>query len=362
MEGRKVQKVGKTTLAVSLPISWVKTNKLKQGDLLIFSREEDGSLKIRPSSIVETKPRTEEFVIDSNLCDEPKMLEKLIVANYVLGREVITIFSPKRLNEAHISEVREIVPRLLGLGIIEETSSHITLQCSLDVTKFPVHVIMRRLYIIASTMLKETIQALREESPELARAAAKMEKEADTIYWLIVRLLLSAQKDKDSATRIGQENPLHIVGNRIIASHLEKISDYSEKIAESIVNIINLKGKQEKTLNLKKIIAELIQIGDTVYEICCNSMQSLYTGDVKLATSTIETFKRKIEVEEPNISDRICQVPNKDVTCILRSTSSYLFEIADLAKDIAEVAINRILETPSKICKEQTIRTEDPAV
>src|SRR3990170_6479873 len=108
MESRKVQRVGYSTFSVSLPKNWVKDSGLKQGDLVMLLPEKDGSLKLIPSSMVGHKTQTEEFIINSDLCDEPGMLERLIVGNYTLGRDAFQVVSSTRINRAHIDEVRKI--------------------------------------------------------------------------------------------------------------------------------------------------------------------------------------------------------------------------------------------------------------
>jgi len=120
-----VQKVSYSTLSVSLPRRWVKDVELKQGDLVMFLREKDGSLKLMPSELVERKAKAEEFVVNSDLCDEPGMLERIVVGNYILGRDVITITSSSRLKSTQVEEVRRIVRRLFGIGIVEEIPNRI---------------------------------------------------------------------------------------------------------------------------------------------------------------------------------------------------------------------------------------------
>ena len=46
MEGRKIQRVGRATLAVSLPRAWVKETGIKQGDLVFCAPQKDGSLNV----------------------------------------------------------------------------------------------------------------------------------------------------------------------------------------------------------------------------------------------------------------------------------------------------------------------------
>ncbi|MFX0210531.1 MAG: PhoU domain-containing protein, partial [Candidatus Hodarchaeota archaeon] len=55
--------------------------------------------------------------------------------------------------------------------------------------------LIRRLSIIALTMVEEAIQAVVTFDSQLAKDVIYREDEANAMYWLIVRLLHTAQRD-----------------------------------------------------------------------------------------------------------------------------------------------------------------------
>ena len=343
MESRKVQRVGYSTLSVSLPKDWIKETGLKKGDLVMFLPERDGSLKLMPSALVERKAEAEEIVVNADLCNETGMLERVIVGNYILGRDTIRIVSSKRIMSAHVEEVRRIIRRLIGLGIVEETSNQIVLQCSIDPMKFKIGMLLRRLSVIAATMLSEATQALVESDPELAKDVIRREDEADMVYWLAVRLLLSAQRVRTIAKKIGLEEPLHIVGNRAILKYLELIADYTQNIAKSVIELERYKDRIEK-----RVIDELAHISELVHSMFQKAIDCLFTGNIKIANDTLE-IRRVIKIEEEQMRRALPEIPN------LRAIAWGLTGIADLGADIAAIAINRALEKPSKICSPLSI-------
>src|SRR3972149_11602576 len=225
MESRKIQRVGYSTFSVSLPKEWVENTGLKQGDLIMILTEKDGSLKLIPSGMIERKKQLEEYVINSDLCNEPGMLERLIVGNYILGRDVLKVVSSTRLSRVLVDEVRNIAHRLMGLGIVQETPEQIDLQCSIDPTRFKIDMLLRRLSVIASTIHTEAMQALTESNKELAEDAIHREDEADMMYWLALRLLLSAQRDRTIADKIGLEESSQILYYTLATRYLELIAD-----------------------------------------------------------------------------------------------------------------------------------------
>ena len=166
MEARKVQKVGYSTLIVSLPKDWVEEVGLKQGDIVSFRRESDGGITVYPGL---TKERESfRYIIDADLCDSPNLLTRIITANYLTGHDTIQIVSKKELSSRHLEEVRAVSRRLTGLGIVEQNLKSVTLQSFVDPTKFPIYGLMRRLQIILSSMLEQAVKSVVEGRVALA--------------------------------------------------------------------------------------------------------------------------------------------------------------------------------------------------
>lgn len=338
MESRKVQRVGYSTYSVSLPKDWVKESGLRQGDLVMWYPDKDGSLKLVPSNLVERKTQTEECVINSDLCTDPGMLERIIVGNYTLGLDSFSIVSSTRISRAHIDEIRRITHRLMGLGIVQETPERIDLQCSVDPTKFKLDMLMRRLVVIASTIYSEAMQALTESDRELAEDAIRREDEADMMYWLAIRLLLSAQRDRTIADKIGLEEPTHILYYALISRYLEVIADHAESIAR---RASEFKSSERKTG--RQALRNIVNLSELAHNVFLKAMDCIFTGDVDVANNVLEITK-VIGSESEKLMKELPEMP------ILRTIVLELARIADTGSGIAVIAINKALEKSSKIC------------
>jgi len=339
MESRKIQRVGYSTFSVSLPKDWVEDTGLKQGDLLMVVPEKDGSLKLIPSGLVERKTLTEEYVINSDLCNEPRMLERLIVGNYTLGRDAFRIVSSTRISSMHVEEVRQITRRLMGLGIVQETPHEIDLQCSIDPTKFKIDMLMRRLSVIASTMTTEAMQALTEANQEMAEDTIRREDEADMMYWLAIRLLLSAQRDRVIADKIGLEEPAHILYYALITRYLEMIADYAEDIARRAIEF-KTHGRERA---LKQVMSKIVNLSELAQNVFLKAMDCVFNGDIAIANNVLEITK-VIRNEHEKLMKEFPESP------FLRTVVLDITRIADNGAGIAVIAINRALEKASKIC------------
>lgn len=347
MESRKIQKVGASTLSVSLPREWVVANALRKGDLLLFETMRDGALRVAPGAAGSGRPRPEdvEWVINADLCEEPGLLARVLVGCYVIGRSALRITSKTRIKSEHLEEVRTAVARLHGLGIMTETSDEIELQCAIDPTKFPMETVMKRLYTIASTMQKEAMEALEKSDKRLAIDAMGRENEADRIYWLTLRLLLSAQTNPQVAEAIGIRDQLPIVGNRLIAKNLEHVADYADAVARSVLKLLESGSHVEPAL-----VRKFRKASDLSHGIVQDALACIFTHDIRPGNRAIET-KAKVEDLEAEIENVIAKEEDAAAAANLRAIAWSLRRIAEYGSEIAVIGINRYLERPSNICK-----------
>ncbi len=339
METRKVQKVGYSSLSVSLPSDWVKETGLKRGDTVFWDEEEGGALKLFPSKLVKAKEEVKEYICNCDLCDDPKMLERIIVGSYILGRDVFSIISSERIRSEHIEEIRGIMRKLVGLGIVEETPDRITLQCSVDPRKFQVDMLLRRLSVISLTIVKESVQALVDSDESLAKDAMKREDEADMMYLLAMRLLISAQRSKEVAEEIGLKDPLHILYYGLMLRYLELIADYAEDIARRVIILL----RRYKDQLPSWVIERIGNLNDLAHDLILKAVDCFFIGDIKIANSVLEMMSF-IELERDRLIQELPEIPT--VRCILWDIA----RIADNGAGIALKAINNALDRKTKIC------------
>jgi len=339
VDSRKVQKVGYSTLSISLPHNWVKEIGLKRGDTIFLEPEKDGSLKLFPSNLLKPKEGTEEYVCNCDLCDDPKMLERIIVGSYILGSDFFSTISSERMRSEHTEEIRGIIPKLIGLGVVEETPDSIKLQCSVDPRKFQLDMLLRRLSIITLTIVKEAIQALVDFDASLAKDALNREDEADMMYLLAMRLLVSAQRRREVAKEIGLEDPLHILYFGLMLRYLELIADYAEEIARRVIELL----QRYKDQLPKWVIERISNLNDLAHDLVLRSVDCFFIGDIKIANSLLE-MQTFVELERDRLMQELPETPH------LRLILWNITRIADNGKGIALIAINNALERKSKIC------------
>ena len=346
MESRKIQRVGAATFTVSLPREWVLRRNLRRGDELFIVEEGEG-LRLLPSPMADHGERDiAEFAIDADLCEEPGMLERVIVGNYVLGRERILIESATRIRSEHQNEIRHAVRRLMGIGIMEETANRVRLQCSLNPSNYPLDALVKRLYNLGFTMLTESVEALLTGDAALAEDALKREDDADMMYWLILRLVLSAQLDEGLIEKLGMRTRLEIPQYRVISRDLEAVADHAYDVARHVKEILDADLKVPKP-----VLKSLESLSTAIGLVYSRALGGLLSRDLKQANEAIRLSKA-IEGREEDLVRLVLKETNEVKTVVLlRTISSSMAQIAEYARSIAVIAYNRYLEKATNLCK-----------
>lgn len=363
MESRRVQRVGASTLAVSLPRDWVKTVGLKKGDIVFLTQDEDGALKVMAA-----KQRVEEpsrmIEVNADLCKDLEMLYRVLAGCYALGYDVIKVVSTSRLGKRQIETVRRVVQKMMGIGIVEEAYNQITIQCLMDVTKFPIDTLIRRLYVIASTMHREVTDALSNFDVSIAEEASRRKNEAEMMFRIIIRILDNCQEDRVMAKKMNIDDSMQILWCRLAAQYLRLTADWAEKAAKKVTKL----EKYHEIIG-EYLLKKIIEISERSYGICSKAVDSFFSNDINLASHAIENYN-EIQKAEEQLQEAICRhtylhsrsfavskyFKGKEPIepCMLAQISFIIWSIrriAELGAEIAEIAIHKALSKHTKLIK-----------
>jgi phosphate uptake regulator len=345
LEIRKVQRVGHSTLTVSLPRDWVRQVGLKQGGVVTLRLSEFGELIVTPGSEMESEEMTI-CRIDADACKDREFLSRMITGNYILGRDTIIVSSATELKAEQLAEIRDSTRRLSGLGIVEQTPKETVIQCFLDPSKFTVTGLLTRLHKVAVSMLETAMQALMDRKFSLALEVLELENEADRLYWLILRQIFRAISKIPLSRHVGIESATHAVGYRAVSKYLEEMADCSESIANLVLSMAD-----ENCHEYSSVIDEVCKFGAETIAISKSGMDSLSMLDVVMANEIVARSKHAEEMEKEVIELVVSSVQERKLALALRGIVWNLAEISRSAQMVAEVAMNRYLESNSDMCQ-----------
>ena len=199
VESRKVQKMGLSSLGISLPKDWATTLGVKPGSSLELSREEDGSIKISAPGARTSEERA--CTIRLEECKERGVLQRVVIGNYLLGRDSIEVRSESAFPEWAMEEVYDAVDRLTGIAIVEQASQAVVVESFVEPTRFPVRGLLRRLQYLTQRMVGLSFKGILEPNDEDRANVSRLEEEVDRLYWLVTRQLMAAAASKNTARK-----------------------------------------------------------------------------------------------------------------------------------------------------------------
>ena len=339
METRKVQRLGPSTLAMTLPAEWAGEQDVEKGDEVSLRMGSKGTLTVMPESV---QTEESEAVIHAQHLDADAV-ERAIVAQYVLGRRIIhvEVESGGTLGSAQINAVYNAETQLMGLGVVEETPERITIRCSVDPEDFELDNLLGRLESTGSTMRNEAVKALAHGNPDLAQRALNRERQANKIFVLLLRLTFTAYQNPNLARAVGLDSGFPLIGYRSIAKNLELTADNAEDVAEIVLET------EGHTIDVDDpTMRRVREFTDVVDEITELGVRAAVERDYDLAIETSETFA-EVSDREAEILGDLEDLPTGDLLSV-REVLVSLGQTAQYAVRNAEIATNLALNVDSE--------------
>jgi phosphate uptake regulator len=333
METRKVQRLGPSTLAMTLPAEWAQAQNVDKGDEVSIRIGGKGTLTVMPESV--TSEESEAVISATGL--DADAVERAIVAQYVLGRRIIHVDAAEgeSLESMHINAVYNAETQLMGLGVIEETPESIAIRCSVDPEDFTLDNLMERLESTGSTMRNEAIKSLAHNNPDLAQRALNRERQANKIFVLLLRLIFTAYQNPNLARSVGLDDGFPLIGYRSMAKNLELIADNAEDIAD-----IALEAENNALAVESGTMRRIREFTDQVNEITELAVEAVVERDYDRAIEVRTKFADISDREQEILSDlpemdnqQLLQV--REVLVSLQQTAQYAVRNAEIATNLA---------------------------
>ncbi len=231
---RRVQKVGGSSLSVTLPKNWIEEINLRPGDILTFKEMSGGRLELAKEIQGELAPEVQKTVhIDMDV-DEPHMLTRLIVGSYIAGHDNVIIRSKEPFAESQKEEAAAAAKRMLGLSLVEQTQNSMEFQNFIDPIKYRLDHIMSRVVGVLSAEIDGCRKGILDSDKDALEGVFGLEDEVDSFYLLMIRQLLLSSENYRLAKGLGIENHRYQMGYRLVIKDLEMVGDLVFKIANEI--------------------------------------------------------------------------------------------------------------------------------
>jgi phosphate uptake regulator len=278
---RRLQQIGSSIL-VSLPTMWIKSNNLRKGSIVPVHINRDNSISIFPSQD-DTADKIKELTIPYSSVSMD-MLVNQVYGGYLLGYDMITIKASLQISFEDADRIKKAMRKLVGLEIEDEDGFHISAQFLLDADTLDAEKILRRMSAIVAGMYRDMLEALKlKQNSSIRKVIIGRDDEVDRQYFLLVRLIRSAMMDQKLAAKLNLSN-IDILDYRIAANLLESAGDYIVDLANSI------------DLSHIKAVDEIVEAGLLVEKMHEKSVAAFVNKNRSESNAIIKTYDNFIEI------------------------------------------------------------------
>jgi phosphate uptake regulator len=322
MDTRKVQRTGKSTFIVSLPKNWAVRNGIQAGAIIYITQSDNGALTLSTDR--------SEHDLRTTLDIGDRIGEHLvrdIIGCYVGGYRTIEIVS-HHMSSAQKKDLHQIVNKLIGPEILEETINKVVIQDLLSSEELQAERALKRIRTVVKSMIQDALTSLVSRNKELAQDVIQRDNDVDRLNLLISRqfteILRYGSAKQEALNSITAFNYMQA------ASNLERIADHAQKIAEIA---------SECDFSLPSEIAEEISLLESVFvELIDDSLSYLLQTNSEKANELIDKTREIRDRAKwmANISDTKDQ--SELLVRLVLATS--LERMLDYIMNIGELAIN----------------------
>lgn len=328
---RRLQQIGSSIL-VSLPTMWIKSNNLRKGSIVPVHINRDNSISIFPSQD-DTADKIKELTIPYSSVSMD-MLVNQVYGGYLLGYDMITIKASLQISFEDADRIKKAMRKLVGLEIVDEDGFHISAQFLLDADTLDAEKILRRMSAIVAGMYRDMLEALKlKQNSSIRKVIIGRDDEVDRQYFLLVRLIRSAMMDQKLATKLNLSN-IDILDYRIAANLLESAGDYIVDLANSI------------DLSHIKAVDEIVEAGVLVEKMHEKSVAAFVNKNRSESNAIIKTYDNFIEIIN-SIKNRVDSKSLESTVAVLNLIYS-MDKIARCWIDVADLVKPLHLTAPLK--------------
>ena len=288
---RRLQKIGSSML-VSLPKEWIDANNLNKSNQVEIETNQN-NLSIR----TQLSKRPSKEVEISYPLSEGEGIVPTITGAYLLGFDIIKIVGKSSISINDRESVRGSMRKLVGLEIIDEDATNISIQFLLDETSINPQNILKRMGSIALGMFNDVVLSIKNGDKTNLETIVNRDAEINRQYFLLVRLIRSTIMDTRLAGIFNLEN-IDILDYRIAANTLEIAGDTVVELSKSLIKSNISKVELKKLYDFAKDIDE-IQIKSIDSFISNNRMLAINAIKLQRSNSTkISKIRSSLESEK----------------------------------------------------------------
>jgi phosphate uptake regulator len=349
---RRVQCTGRGSFIICLPKEWVQDTGLKRGSEIAFNLEPDSSLNLVPREIREKTEgqgsKLKEYYISVDPEEDMQSTLRLIQALYVISADIMRIhFKGNKDVTKCKTEIKNFArDTFLGSEVVDETADEITLQILIKHSEFPIENAVRRMAIIAISIHKDAISALKNRSKELCQNVLNAHHDVNRLGLYVVRQLKFGI-EHNMCRELGFKTPKEFLLYRILVNNIRDIGENALNIMDNLATFHRLLDDQ--LLFIKEpiddeIYSQMVRYNNLAYQLFEDATKAMFKRDYNDAETLIPKRQSYVTLENDLIRLMSSKKLDPNISAILRLMLDSSRRILDYGQDVAELTLNRTVE------------------
>ncbi len=330
MDSRKIQRSVSGSYIITLPKEWVEKHGLEKGERVSLVLNEDGILNLVPA----TRPSNsvQECYQNFDEYETPSLVERRVKACYVEGDDVIIVNSKNFIPPEAKARIKMAAGELIGMELSEDFANKMVLRTLVDPARFPVRDLMKRIYVLASSMHQDSMEALRRREESLARDVVQREREVEKLYRLLLRQLMISAKRIEVARALGIRDFRSSLVAALVGRDLNRVAFYGASIARDMKAAGEADG----------VVSDLQEMSERAKSLLESAMAAYFTEDFNLASRVIDGLEGVREMDTKTEEKILRKVKDPSSVLALTRIGRSLRRIAYGAANIAESTLVRV--------------------
>jgi phosphate uptake regulator len=234
----------------------------------------------------------------------------------------------------------------LGSEVIDETADEITLQILIKHSEFPIENAVRRMAIIAISIHKDAISALKNRSKELCQNVLNAHHDVNRLGLYVVRQLKFGI-EHNMCRELGFKTPKEFLLYRILVNNIRDIGENALNIMNNLAAFHRLLDDQ--LLFIKEpiddeIYSQMVRYNNLAYQLFEDATKAMFKRDYNDAEALIPKRQSYVKLENDLIRLMSSKKLDPNISAILRLMLDSSRRILDYGQDVAELTLNRTVE------------------
>ena len=343
---RRVQRIGKSTYVVSLPSSWAKEIGLEPKTVVVMEVLPDLSLRIYVPS-KQSRGSISEYVISLGAEHREEDIVREIISGYVAGASTIKLVYKgirRDVVERGIAVAKE---KLMGLEVIDEDSTSITLQVVVDPNLGNLNSVVKRMTRIAISMHEDIISYLVGSSDKsVLEAVIARDNLVDKLYLLALRQLMATLRDPYEMGRKGLRYYDAIYMTMFIKS-VERVGDHAVNISRSLQSL-----ESPPTF-----ITDLYKGAIDVFRAVCEAFINIDKDSAMALTKRVEELKMLEDDIRKKYRDDLAK--QTALARVLDAIARIIARSVDVAEEVIDIYALKKMDKFTTTMKKEEIGEEE---